>query len=288
MQLAIGEARTVLRRAMQVRKSLGIPMDHAICVLDVAAQLGIEVWFKPLPSLAGMYAGGDNPVILIGSDRPAGYQSSTCGHEMGHHAFGHGTRVDEYIEGVGRSRKHEPEELQASLFGAHLLMPQAAVTRVFASRGWSIDSPTEEQVFVAAGQLGVGYQTLIHHLRWTIRSLGSAEYDRLLEVQPRSIRASLVDRPVRENVVVVDEQWADRPVDLLMGDLAILSAGTQVEGAAVEVVEVSRNRMTVRAIRRGLARAERPRDDWATFLRVMPKCHEGAAIHRHLEDPDER
>ncbi len=287
MQLAIGEARTVLRHAMQVRKRLGIPMDHAICVLDVAAQLGIEVWFKPLSSLAGMYAGGENPVVLIGSDRPVGYQNSTCAHEIGHHAFGHGTRVDEYIEGVERGRKGEPEELQASLFGAYLLMPQAAVTRIFTARGWSLNTPTAEQVFVAAGHLGVGYQTLINHLRWTIRSLSLEVCDRLLSVQPKTIRASLVGQPICENVVVVDEHWTDRPVDLVVGDLAFLPTGALVEGAAVEVVEESESYMTVRAIRRGLARAECPLDDWATFLRVMPKCHDGAAIHRHLEDPDE-
>lgn len=287
MPVAIDVARTALRRAMEIRKRLGVPMDHAVCVFDLAQQIDVEVWFKPLPSLAGMYAGGDDPTILIGSDRPAGYQASTCAHELGHHLFGHGTRVDEYVEGVGRSRKDEPEESLADLFGAHLLMPQAAVARVFATRGWPISTPTAEQIFIAAGQLGVGYQTLVHHLRWTIRSLDSAASDRLLSIQPKAIRASLLGRAIRENITVVDEHWVDRPVDLVVGDLAFLPTGARFEGPAVEAAGESLGRPIVRASRRGLARAERSRGDWATFLRVMPKCYDGAAVHRHLEDPDE-
>ncbi|MCE9620185.1 MAG: ImmA/IrrE family metallo-endopeptidase [Planctomycetes bacterium] len=287
MLATIDVARLALRRAIELRKRLAIPTDHAVCAVDVAEQLDVEVWYKPLPSLAGMYSGGDDPTIVLGSDRPAGYQSSTCAHEIAHHVFGHGTKVDEYIEGAGRSRAQDPEEMLANLFGGHLLMPQAAVTRVFGSRGWSMARPTPEQVFIAAGHLGVGYQTLVHHLRWTIRSIAGPVFDHLVGFQANSIRQTITGRPTSENVFVVDKHWSDRPVDLVVGDLAFLPAGSSIEGNAVEIVDQSADRVTICAVRRGLARAEDARSEWSSFIRVMPKCYDGAAVHRHLEDPDE-
>ncbi len=287
MAAVVDVARQALRRAIEIRKGLAIPTDHAVCAVDIAQQLELEVWYKSLPSLAGMYSGGDDPTIILGSDRPAGYQASVCAHEIGHHVFGHGTKVDEYVAGTGRARSDDPDESLANLFGSHLLMPQAAIVRAFASRGWSMDRPTPEQLFVVATYLGVGYQTLVHHLRWTIRSLTQATFDQLLGFQANGIRQMLRGRPTPENLVVADAQWLDRPVDLVVGDLAFLPGGTRVEGAAVQTIEEGAEWITVRAMRRGLARAESLRPEWSSFIRVMPKNYDGAAVHRHLEDPDE-
>jgi len=287
MPLAVNVARLALRKAIETRKRLAIPMDHAVCAVDIAQQLDLEVWFQPLASLAGMYSGGDDPTIIIGSDRPAGYQASVCAHEIGHHVFGHGARVDEYVEGAGRARSDDPEESLANLFGSHLLMPQAAIARVFAARGWSLEHPMPEQVYVAAGYLGVGYQALVHHLRWTIRSLTERVFDRLLGFQAKNIRQTIRGQPTPENLIVADVHWLDRPLDLVTGDLAFLPPGARVEGAAVQVIDQDAERVTVRAVRRGLARADTPKPEWSSFIRVMPKCYAGAAIHRHLEDPDE-
>lgn len=287
MAITVDIARLALRKAIETRKRLAIPMDHAVCAVDIAQQLDLEVWFQPLASLAGMYSGGADPTIIIGSDRPAGYQASVCAHETGHHVFGHGTRVDEYVEGAGRARPDDPDESLANLFGSHLLMPQAAIARVFGVRGWSLDHPTPEQTYIAAGYLGVGYQALVHHLRWTIRSLTDPVFDHLLGFQAKNIRQTLRGRPTPENLIVADVHWLDRPIDLVTDDLAFLPAGARVEGAAVQVIDEGADRVTIRAVRRGLARAEVPKPEWSSFIRVMPKCYDGAAVHRHLEDPDE-
>lgn len=279
--------RLALRRAIEIRKRLAIPVDHAVCAIDLAQQLDIEVWLKPLASLAGMYSAGDEPVIVLGSDRPAGYQASVCAHEIGHHVFGHGTRVDEYVEGAARARSDDAEEAAANRFSSHLLMPQAAVTRVFSVRGWSLSRPTPKQVYIAAGCLGVGYQALIHHLRWTIQSLAGNVFDQLLKFQAKHIRESLRGQATAENLIVADVQWLDRPLDLVVGDWAFLPVGARVEGSAVQVADETGTHVLVRAVRRGIARADEPRTDWSAFIRVMPKCFDGAAVHRHLEDPDE-
>lgn len=287
MQATLDVARIALRRAMEVRKKLAIPMDHAVSAIDLAQQMGIEVWFKPLASLSGMYSGSSDPVIVIGSDRPAGYQASTCAHEIGHHVFDHGTRVDEYIDGARRGREDDAEEMLANLFGAHLLMPHAAVARIFAARMWSIASPTPAQVFIAAGHLGVGYQTLVHHLRWTIRSIVQSTFDTLRRFRVKAIRESITGRETPENVLVVDEFWVERPVDMVVGDIAILPPRARCEGSAIEIVGKTKNRTVIRACRKGLARAETPDTEWSSFIRVMHGCYDGAGVYRHLEDPDE-
>lgn len=287
MPLAVNVARLALRKAIETRKRLAIPMDHAVCAVDIAQQLDLEVWFQPLASLAGMYSGGNDPTIIIGSDRPTGYQASVCAHEIGHHIFGHGTRVDEYVEGAGRARSNDPEESLANLFGSHLLMPQAAIVRVFTAHEWSLEHPRPEHVYVAAGYLGVGYQALVHHLRWTIRSLSERVFDRLLGFQVKDIRETIRGHRTPENLIVADVHWLDRPLDLVTGDLALLPPGARVEGTAVQIIDEDAERITVRAVRRGLARAETPEPEWSSFIRVMPQCYAGAAIHRHLEDPDE-
>ncbi|MCG3123908.1 MAG: hypothetical protein GIKADHBN_02346 [Phycisphaerales bacterium] len=286
MKLALDSARLALRRAMEVRKRAGIPMDHALSVLDLAALLDVEVWFMPLPSLAGMYSGPPTPMIVIGSDRPSGFQNSTGAHELGHHIFGHGSRVDEYVESRS-GMDTDPDETLADMFAAHLLMPQAAVTRAFRARSWDISSPDADQILIAAGQLGVGYSALVHHLRWTIRAITPEVFDRLIGVAPRDIRARILGRPVAEDLVVADRFWSDRAIDLVVGDLAILPAECLVEGRAVRVIAREHSHVLVQAVRRGLARADRWRDDWSAFLRVMPRQYEGAAVYRHLEDPDD-
>ena len=44
-------------------------------------------------------------------------------------------------------------------------MPKMAVERAFALRKWSISECTPDQVYMVSNYFGVGYTTLIHHLR---------------------------------------------------------------------------------------------------------------------------
>jgi len=41
--------------------------------------------------MEGMYYRGDPARIVIGARRPLSRRNFTCGHELGHHIFGHGS-----------------------------------------------------------------------------------------------------------------------------------------------------------------------------------------------------
>ena len=111
-----------------MRGDAGLALDSPLCVFDLATQMGIDVWFKATPRMEGMYCKEPGPTIVVTSLRPAGRQAYTGGHEVGHHAFGHGTRVDELIGAGGRGADQE-EEFLADCFAGFLLMPKAAVVR---------------------------------------------------------------------------------------------------------------------------------------------------------------
>jgi len=82
-----------------LRFSAGSRLRDAICVYDVAQSLGIEVRFVGIPSLEGMYWKKSPATILLGAERPAGRQSFTCAHELGHHIFNHGNKIDGVLMG---------------------------------------------------------------------------------------------------------------------------------------------------------------------------------------------
>lgn len=130
-----------------------------------------------------MYAPAPRPTILVSAERPAGRRRCTCAHEIGHHVFGHGTRLDELADDAARS--WSPEEFVAHRFAAGLLMPKLAVESAFTRRGLSVSASRPEDVFVVAQDLGVGYATLVGHLERTLGCLTRAAADTLRRSSPR-------------------------------------------------------------------------------------------------------
>ena len=92
-------SRKALRAAIRQRRDAGIGPDQPLSIIDFADRPGeLEVWFVNEPRLEGLYEHGNPSRILISSHRTPGRQALTCAHEFGHHAFGHGTRWDLYVE----------------------------------------------------------------------------------------------------------------------------------------------------------------------------------------------
>ena len=140
--------RMALKQAIMVRRELGVSMDSPIDAVDVAERLGVEVFFQDIPSMEGMYVKSDPSHILLPSDRPMGRQMFACGHELGHHRFGHGTCADDHSDDTPaspRSGQRDPEESLADLFACHLLMPRAAIERAFYTRNWNPEGMSSSQ-----------------------------------------------------------------------------------------------------------------------------------------------
>ena len=148
---------------------LGIDPTYSVCPFDIAEQLGLVVRLAALPSLEGMYSPAPRKTVVLGTERPWGRIRHTCGHEIGHDVFGHGTRVDELC--VGRHRAWSPEEYLADRFSTALLMPKLAVADALRRRGWDAAKLTALQSFVLAQDFGVGYSNFLSHAERTLEMI---------------------------------------------------------------------------------------------------------------------
>ena len=275
-------ARQAMGAALRARRSAGYGLDHAVCVYDLAEKLGVEVRFLDLPSVEGMYSSATGPTIIISSLRPPGRRAFTCAHELGHHEHGDGVEIDELVERWDEPR-FDPKEFAADCFAGALLMPKMAVSKAFAVRGWSIEECTPAQAFMVAGYFGVGYTTLIHHLRSALQMLADTRAQALLRVSPRQAQSLLLGWQTPQNVVVVDAHWTGRAVDVEVGDLILVRGGAQSEGACLEPASDVEPGRLFRAVEPGVGRLEAT-TAWSAFVRVSRRHYMGRARFRHWEE----
>jgi Zn-dependent peptidase ImmA (M78 family) len=287
-------ARQALRAAIRVRIQLDVPPTKALCIYDAAEGLGVEVRFVDIPSMEGMYVrnSGSNsqPIILVSALRPAGRQATTTAHELGHHAFGHGTRIDQYIAGADEQREEntlDSDEIIANMFAGFFLMPKAAVEHGFAARACAPVSATPRQVFAVACWLGVGYGTLIHHMRSSLGMLSAGEAKALLSIQPKRIRQEILGAATSSDCFLVDHTWTGRPLDLQIGDAALVAAGVEIESSCLTLGQRATpdGLQVVESVATGLGRLVG--STWATFVRVRPRGFVGRSIFRHLESAED-
>jgi hypothetical protein len=305
-------AKQALASALKTRRKLKLDLHEAICVYDAAEHLGIEVRFVEIPSMEGMYVrktlDGTSPHILVAAARPAGRQAMTAGHEIGHHVFGHGTRIDQYLKGSARvnqagsnplanAHTFEPEEFLAQTFGSFFLMPKSAVDRGFAVRGLVPARATASEVFRVAGWLGVGYSALVHHMCWSLKLVSWRQAETLLAAKLPSLGEELVGSAIAGDVYVVDHNWTGRPLDLKVGDVAVVPSGAVVESSTGQYAAdpkappaiastTTQGVRVVEATSTGIGRIVA--GDWAVFVRVAEREYAGRNLYRHLTaDPDD-
>ncbi len=271
--------------ALRTRRSAGYGLDHAICVYDLAGKLGVEVWFMDLPSMEGMYSATSDPTIIVSSLRPPGRRAFTCAHELGHHSQGDGVRMDDLVEQWERPR-FDPKEFMADCFAGELLMPKMAVSKAFAIRGWPIDRCTPAQALMVAGYFGVGYTTLIHHMRSALQVLPDSQARALLKVKPRKAQALLLGWEMPDPIWVVDTHWAGKTIDVEVGDAIFVHGGAEPEGMCIEKISDAENGRLFRAAQPGIGRLENG-SAWSAFVRVSRRGYVGRSVYRHWEEADD-
>ena len=277
------------KAAVEARRIRSITNVQQVCPIDpvqIAEACGCQVWFKKLKSLEGMYAPEPRPVILLGSERPAGRRAYNCCHELGHHVFRHGYKMEE-LEEQKKSCSKSPDEFLADMFAAFLLMPQMAVRKTIKDRGWSAANLSPEDIYALASYFGVGYTTIINHMTWTLNLISSGKAKALLNVQPREIKSRYGADPSTE-VVFVDNFWIGRAVDLEVGDTVILPPDVSVEEENdLEPIVRTHEALLCRAAQQGITRVFSDNNEWAANVRVSRKGYDGLAQYRFLSDTEE-
>ena len=276
-------ATQAVRTAARLRADCRVGAADALCPYDLAEQLDLAVRLVPLPSMEGMYAPFPKPTILVSAERPPGRRRYTCAHEIGHHVFGHGTRLDELTDDTVQT--WNPEEFLAHRFAAGLLMPKLAVESAFARRGLSLSDPRPQDVFLVAQNLGVGHTTLVGHLERTLGCLSSARADILRRTSLPRLRSRLAGFAVDHDLVVFDEHWGCRPIDIEVGDIVLVPQSARFEGicAVLENHPLRHLRAAMPGV--GTVAINTPPP---IAVRVSQRNFSGLARYRNLEDPDGR
>lgn len=285
-------ARQALNKSIEVRRKAGLDLKSPICVFDLCDRLEIKVQLVNF-SMEGLYIKNQRPTVLLSSLRPLPRRVFTCGHEIGHHVFGHGFRVDELCEELAndrsRSNRFIPEEFLADCFSGFTLMPTVGIHQAFASRKWDVRSATPLQFFTVACGFGVGYETLIVHLR-SCDIISQQQASALDKFTPKLIREELLGQPSSEPLIIADENWIMPTIDVEVGHLLLLPGETEVEGDVLNFQEDHRFGRLFQASHPGITRAQCGTLNWAKFVRVSRREYHGWSKYRHLEsagDEDE-
>jgi hypothetical protein len=276
-------AREALGASLQLRTKNGKNLVDPICIYDFVEALEIELRFAAISSLEGMYSGTPRPAIVLGSERPAGRRAYTCGHELGHHHFGHGTRVDELRPDGAGPAPFDPEEFLAQSFAGFLLMPKLAICNAFTVRGWKPANATSEQIYRISNFFGVTYSGLVNHMARALHLLAEPNAEGLLLSKLAEIRAQFHTDPKRQ-LVLVDGFWKGRPIDLEVGDIVHAPSGVACEGACLVHIESTAKGELFEASRPGHGRVVNSATGWASFVRVSRHFFVGRSIYRHLEE----
>lgn len=273
-------------QAEKVRIACNLRQFSPADPIDLAEQRGCEVRFMSLPSLEGIYSPEPRCTIILGSERFAGRRNFTCAHELGHHEFKHGMRVEELNSGSAKTVTNK-EEFLADMFAGILLMPKAGVLRELAKRNFDPKRIEPIQLFKIASFLGVGYATLIEHMTWTLSLLSSHQRKLLLKTVPKSFKEVFGSDPGC-GLVIADEQWENRSIDLEVGDILALPRGVTVEDDThLKQQDSLEGQPVFKAIIRGYCRAFSEDSDWAANIRISSKKYTGLAKYRFLNDPEE-
>jgi Zn-dependent peptidase ImmA (M78 family) len=270
------------RQAALVRSNLNVGPADAICPFELAQRLGLSTRLVQLPSLEGIYSPEPVPAILVGAERPPGRQRFTCGHEIGHHIFGHGACVAE----TGGQSSQAEEEYLANQFSACLLMPKVAVDAAFSRRAISVGQVTAPEILEVSQDLGVGFSTLVNHLELTFRLISSDAASTLRRASLPAVRQRVAGFPVEHELFVVNSAWGLRALDMQVGDIALTPPGSTYEGAGALLERTPAIHLIARSP--GEGRLIIPGRDVPIIVRICRRSFAGLVRYRFLEDgPDE-
>lgn len=108
------------QRAMRAAATVRIQSESSqaspICIYGVCESLGIIVRFCNV-DMEGMYQSGTQPRIHLSAFRPLPRRTYNCAHELGHHYFGHSTKLDELKAEKPNAVAEKPEEFLADVLG---------------------------------------------------------------------------------------------------------------------------------------------------------------------------
>lgn len=280
-------AQQAMLKSIDIRKQAGLDLKSPACIYNLCDKLNVKVKFVDISSMEGIYLKGDEPQIWLSALRPLTRRNFTCAHELGHHVFGHSSTIDELTEDSEKSKTFHPDEFLVDSFAGFLLMPTLGVRKAFASRGWDIASATPLQIFTIASSFGVGYETLINHMTYTLKMINRIKAASLLKSTPKSIRQDFLGRSSAEPLIIADAHWSMPTLDAEVGSYLLLPNTAEATNDTITFQENHSQGRLFQANRPGIVRVYCRDAEWAAFVRVSRYQFVGLSKYRHLEEPED-
>jgi hypothetical protein len=164
-------------------------------------------------------------------------------------------------------------------------MPRAAVMDGFNRRGWNPQGLTSDQVFLIAGELGVGYETLLTHLNVVLEVLPDSILKDLHKISPKLIKSALIGKDWAGPLTVVDENWAGVAIDLEVDEYLIAPNSSEGDNELLAVPQSHCGQLIFSAKSSGVGQFKI--SGRTIELRISRRHYVGPYSNRYLPDPDE-
>jgi Zn-dependent peptidase ImmA (M78 family) len=214
--------------AEYVLADIGHEPGTRVDVFSVIEDRRIWLMFDRFEDVLGMYTRvEDTAGIAINLRRPAYLQRFTAAHELGHHELGHRSSCDDETNVLGRV--NDPQEMQAQIFAANLLMSESSIEAALETQRLDPMRPAHvspAQAYLMSAQLGVSYEALLVQLVMLDRISWSDKHE-LAAARPKRIKQSLLqghDIPgdARRNIVQIDLAQHRSSVSIGANDLLLV------------------------------------------------------------------
>lgn len=272
-----------IRKSSEVRLKLGFNLYEPINIYDVCAKLKIDVQFVDI-NMEGLYVNNGQPKILISCLRPFPRRVFTCGHELGHHVFNHGLKVDILSDYSEVSLLKNDDEILVDAFSAHLLMPISCVQSEFNKRKLDFQIANPIEYYTVSSVLGVGYRTLVTHCR-SNRLIDDFKTNELLRHTPAKIFQKYIGNVEKKNFFKIIDCKTDRkPIDLEVSNYILLPKDFQVDEDFLEKRQETEIGSLFLAKKSGISSIHSNNIENSCFVRIQPQNYIGFADYRHLEN----
>jgi Zn-dependent peptidase ImmA (M78 family) len=277
-------AREAMQATINVRFQLGVGLEEPICTYSACERLGVPVRFVDI-SMEGIYSHMPLPRILLSAFRPLVRRQFNCAHELGHHVFGHRSKVDELLETLEEYDDHSPEEFIVNSFAGHLLMPVLGIRRAFARRGIEAASAHPHQMLAIASEFGVSYDALATQLTFCLNEISPGRRKELIRARPVLQRAMVAANDGR-GLAFLDDQYSASTLDVEENYLIVAPKGTVASNHCAVSLGNCQFGEIFKVVKPGNVEMFVPSTSWTVSIRSTRQNFVGLARYRYLEDDE--